>query len=61
MKNLAALDAAETSFFGAKTKADMVFDDKSLAKDPTYKSLADKIAIENGINLEKEDDENRYF
>lgn len=52
---LAALDAAEASFFGAKTKADMVFDDKSLAKDPTYKSLADKIAIENGINLEKEE------
>ena len=58
---LAALDAAETSFFGAKTKADMVFDDKSLAKDPTYKSLADKIAIENGINLEKEEDENNIF
>jgi len=55
---LAALDAAEKSFFGAKTKADMVFDDKSLAKDPTYKSLANKIAIENAINLEKEDDEN---
>ena len=54
---LAALDAAETSFFGAKTKADMVFDDKSLAKDPTYKSLADKIATGNTINSEKENDE----
>ena len=54
---LAALDAAEASFFGAKTKADMVFDDKSLAKDPTYKSLADKIATGNTINSEKENDE----
>ena len=35
---LAALDAAEESFFGAKTKADMVFDDKSLTKNPDYVS-----------------------
>ena len=33
---LAALDAAEASFFGAKAKADMVFDNKSLAKNPDY-------------------------
>ena len=52
-----ALDAAEKNFFGAKTKADMVYDDKKLAKDPTYKSLADKIATGNAINLEKEGDE----
>ena len=58
---LAALDAAEASFFGAKTKADMVFDDKSLAKDPTYKSLAEQIAVENDINLKKEQDENNIF
>jgi hypothetical protein len=52
-----ALTAAEKSFFGAKTKSDFVYDQKSLAKDPTYKSLADKIATENAVNLEKEDDE----
>ena len=33
---LAALDAAEASFFGATAKADMVFDNKSLAKNPDY-------------------------
>ena len=52
------IDGAEKLFDDTKTKADMVFDDKSLAKDPTYKSLADKIATGNAINLEKEDDEN---
>ena len=31
-----ALTAAEASFFGAKTKADMVFDNKSLSKNPDY-------------------------
>ena len=56
-EKLAALDAAEKSFFGAKTKADFVFDNKSLEKDSTYKSLADKIATENSVNLEKENDE----
>ena len=41
----------------ALDKTTTIFNDKSLAKDPTFKSLSDKIAIENAINLAKEDDE----
>ncbi len=41
---LAALDAAEEKMLGtAKTRADMVFDMKSLAKDPTYKNFDQKV------------------
>ena len=53
---LAALDAAEEKMLGtAKTRADMVFDDKSLAKDPTYKSQQELIEL--GIKSAKDDKE----
>ena len=53
---LDALNEFEEKMFGEtgiKTKADIVFDDKSLAKDPTYKSEAEKI-IE-GITAAEDD------
>jgi len=55
---LAALDAAEEKMLGtAKTRADMVFDDKSLAKDPNFISEKEITKNNNIINLEKEEDE----
>ncbi len=51
---LAALDAAEEKMLGtAKTRADMVFDDKSLAKDPKYKSQQELIEL--GIKSAEDD------
>ena len=58
-ERLDALDGAEAKMLGtAKTRADTVFDDKSLAKDPDYVSFDDQLDINNIINTEKEDDEN---
>jgi len=55
---LAALDAAEEKMLGtAKTRADAVFDMKSLEKDPDYVSFDDQLDINNMINTEKEEDE----
>jgi len=55
---LAALDAAEEKMLGtAKTRADTVFDAKSLEKDPDYVSFDDQLDINNMINTEKEKDE----
>ena len=48
-----ALDAAEKNFFAAEDRKTKVYDDKSLAKDPTYKSLAD-------LEKEKEEDLKNY-
>jgi hypothetical protein len=43
-EKLDALDGAEAKMLGtAKTRADMVFDDKSLAKDPSYKNFDQKV------------------
>ena len=58
---VAALKEAKANWEKATGKATSVFDNKSLEKDPTYKSLAEQIAIENDINLEKEQDENNIF
>ena len=58
---VAALKAAKANWEKATGKATSVFDNKSLEKDPTYKSLAEQIAIENDINLGKEEDENNIF
>ena len=58
---VAALKEAKANWEKATGKATSVFDNKSLEKDPTYKSLAEQIAIENSINLEKEEDENNIF
>ena len=58
---VAALKEAKANWEKATGKATSVFDSKSLEKDPTYKSLAEQIAIENSINLEKEEDENNIF
>ena len=45
---LKALAEAEEKMLGtAKTRADMVFDDKSLAKDPDYVSFDDQLDINN--------------
>jgi len=55
---LAALDAAEEKMLGtAKTRADTVFDAKSLAKDPSYVPFDTQLDINNKINQEKELDE----
>ncbi len=57
---LAALDAAEEKMLGtAKTRADMVFDDKSLAKDPKYKSQQELIEL--GIKSSEDDKEEEMF
>jgi hypothetical protein len=57
---LAALDAAEEKMLGtAKTRADMVFDDKSLAKDPKYKSQQELIEL--GIKSSEDDKEDDMF
>jgi len=57
---LAALDAAEEKMLGtAKTRADTVFDDKSLAKDPTYKSQQELIEL--GIKSAEDDKEEDMF
>jgi len=57
-ERLDALDAAEEKMLGtAKTRADMVFDDKSLAKDPNFISEKEITKNNNIINLEKEEDE----
>jgi len=57
-ERLDALDAAEEKMLGtAKTRADMVFDDKSLAKDPDFISEKEITKNNNIINLEKEEDE----
>jgi len=57
---LAALDAAEEKMLGtAKTRADMVFDDKSLAKDPKYKSQQELIEL--GIKSAEDDKEDDMF
>jgi hypothetical protein len=53
-----ALTAAEDKFFGGSAKAKTVFDDKSLAKDPSYVSFDDQLTANNMINTEKEEDEN---
>ena len=55
-----ALTAAEEKILGPKgikSKADLVFDDKSLAKDPTYKNI-DQL-IKEGL-LEGDDDDDDY-
>jgi hypothetical protein len=55
-ERLDALDEFEEKMFGEtgiKTKADIVFDDKSLAKDPTYKSTVEKIT--EGITTAEDD------
>ena len=53
-----ALTAAEEKILGkAKTMMDTIFDDKSLQKDPTYKSLDEK--IKEGL-LEGDDDDDDY-
>jgi len=59
---LAALDEFEEKMFGEtgiKTKADIVFDDKSLAKDPTYKSTQELIDI--GIQAADDDSEDDMY
>ena len=58
---VAALKEAKANWEKATGKSTSVIDNKSLEKDPTYKSLAEQIAIENDINLEKEQDENNIF
>jgi len=56
---LKALDEAEAIMLGtAKKRTDMIFDDKSLQKDPDYVSFDEELNINNIINQEKEDDEN---
>jgi len=58
-EKLDALDGAEAKMLGtAKTRADTVFDAKSLEKDPDYVSFDDQLTANNMINTEKEDDEN---
>ena len=55
-----ALTAAEEKMLGtAKTRADTVFDDKSLAKDPTYKSQQELIEL--GIKSAEDDKEEDMF
>jgi len=55
---LKALAEAEAIMLGtAKDRADMIFDDKSLAKDPSYKSLDEK--IKKGL-LEGDDDDDEF-
>jgi len=55
---LKALDEAEAIMLGtAKKRTDMIFDDKSLAKDPSYKSLDEK--IKKGL-LEGDDDDDEF-
>ena len=55
-----ALTAAEEKMLGtAKTRADMVFDDKSLAKDPKYKSQQELIEL--GIKSSEDDKEDDMF
>ncbi len=59
---LDALNEFEEKMFGEtgiKTKADLVFDDKSLAKDPTYKSTQELIDI--GIQAANDDSENDMY
>ncbi len=61
-ERLDALDAFEEKMFGEngiKTKADLVFDDKSLAKDPTYKSTQELIDI--GIQAADDDSEDDMY
>ena len=56
---LGALDAAESKMLGTATdRADIVFDAKSLKKNPDYISESAKLDINNMINQEKEEDEN---
>jgi len=58
-EKLDALDAAEAMMLGtAKTRADTIFDAKSLEKDPSYVSFDNQLDINNMINTEKEEDEN---
>ena len=55
---LKALDAAEAKMLGTATdRADMVFDAKSLKKNPDYISESAKLDINNMINEDKEEDE----
>ena len=55
---LAALDAAEESFFGAKTKADMIFENKMIEKDP---SLKGPDYLKDSFNFTTNKDENNIF
>jgi hypothetical protein len=56
---LKALAEAEAIMLGtAKKRTDMIFDDKSLQKDPDYVSFDEELNINNIINQEKENDEN---
>ncbi len=56
-KRTAAILEAKQNFIDAKNKTTTVFDAKSLAKDPTYKSQQEITKNNNIINLEKEEDE----
>ena len=61
-ERLDALDAFEEKMFGEngiKTKADLVFDDKSLQKDPNYKSTQELIDI--GIQAADDDSEDDMY
>jgi hypothetical protein len=61
-EKLDALDAFEEKMFGEngiKTKSDLVFDDKSLQKDPNYKSTQELINI--GIQAADDDSEDDMY